>query len=124
MIYSLPQVACTRTPLAPQRRTSLGNMMNQGNILLMSAIGGLILALAMLILFHQNANATKGYNLRTLERQRSQLLLEQQLLNMQLAAEQSLETLETSHKIQAMLPSRARDVEYMRDFAAVAKKAD
>lgn len=124
MIYSLPQVARTRTPLAPQRRTSLGHMMNQGNILLMSAIGGLILALAMLILFHQNANATKGYNLRTLERQRSQLLLEQQLLNMQLAAEQSLETLEASNKIQAMLPSRARDVEYMRDFAAVAKKAD
>ncbi|MDD5623679.1 MAG: hypothetical protein PHI23_03145 [Candidatus Peribacteraceae bacterium] len=87
-------------------RSSLGRLVNQSTILLMVSIGSLILLLALLILFHQNANATKGYMLRTLERERSRLLLEQEVLNMQVAEAQALKNLEEDKIVQAMLPAR------------------
>lgn len=73
-------------------------------MLLMVSIGSLILILALLILFHQNANATKGYLLRTLERERSYLLLEEEVLKMQVAEAQALEQLENQNQIQTMMP--------------------
>lgn len=72
----------------------------------MGCIGTLILGLALLILFHENANATKGYSLRTLENRRSLLLLEQEVLNMQIAQAQALETLEKDAQVQAMVVPR------------------
>lgn len=92
-------------PLAPPatKRSSLGRLVEQSTILLMTSIGALILLLALLILFHQNANATKGYRLRSLERERSQLMLEQEVLRMRIAQEQSIENLQIDKNIQAML---------------------
>jgi len=75
-------------------------------MLLMASIGSLILILALLILFHQNANATKGYMLRTLERQRSKLLLEEEVLKMQVAESQALQQLEGDNQVQAMIPMK------------------
>ena len=69
----------------------------------MVAIGSLILLLALLILFHENANATKGYRLRTLEHERSQLLLKEEVQNMQTSEQQSLETLQADARIQSMV---------------------
>lgn len=83
-------------------RSSLGKLVDESTVLLMVAIGSLILILALLILFHENANATKGYRLRTLERQRSQLLLEDEVLNMQIAQQQSLDTLQNDPVVQLM----------------------
>ena len=77
--------------------------MTSSTALLLTVIGTLIIVLALLILFHHNLNATKGYKLRTLERARSQLLLEQEVLNMQIAKSQSLDTLQTDVQVQAML---------------------
>jgi hypothetical protein len=82
-------------------------MINQSTLLLMMCIGSLILVLALLILFHQNANATKGYMLRTLERERTQLLLEEEVLKMELAQEQSLAVLEQDNQVQIMLQPTA-----------------
>jgi hypothetical protein len=79
-------------------------MVNQSAMLLMVSIGSLIMLLALLILFHQNANATKGYRLRTLERERSRLLLDEEVLKMQIAETQALEHLEADTMIQAMVP--------------------
>lgn len=79
-------------------------MVNQSTVLLMVSIGALILVLAMLILFHQNSNATKGYLLRNLDRERSQLLLEQEVLNMQVARAQAMEKIESDHQVQSMVP--------------------
>ncbi len=70
----------------------------------MTAIGSLILILALLILFHENANATTGYRLRTLERQRSQLLLNEEVQNMQIAQQQALEQLQQDPRVQQMVP--------------------
>jgi hypothetical protein len=69
----------------------------------MVCIGSLILILALLILFHENANATRGYRLRTLEFERSQLLLEQEVVKMQVAQEQALENLQEDKRIQSMI---------------------
>jgi hypothetical protein len=88
-------------------RSSLGKLVDESTVLLMVAIGSLILILALLILFHENANATKGYRLRTLERQRSQLLLEDEVLNMQIAQQQSLETLQNDPVVQSMQQPRS-----------------
>lgn len=71
-------------------------------MLLLVVIGTLIILLALLILFHHNLNATKGYKLRTLERARSQLLLEQEVLNMQIAKSQSLEMLQNDPVVLGM----------------------
>ena len=73
----------------------------------MVAIGALILLLALLILFHENANATTGYQLRTLERQRSQLLLSEEVQNMQIAQQQAIEQLQQDPRIQQMIPVKA-----------------
>ncbi|MBI3331929.1 hypothetical protein HYZ99_03135 [Candidatus Peregrinibacteria bacterium] len=87
-------------------RSSLGRMVNQSTVLLMASIGSLILVLALLILFHENANATKGYRLRSLERERSLLLLEQEVLNMHIAESQAMETLQNDNLIQVMVSIR------------------
>ncbi len=96
-------------------------MVDQSTVLLMVAIGSLILIFALLILFHENANATKGYRLRTLERERSQLLLEEEILNMQVAGEQSLGNLQEDKKVQAMKP--AQKPLYLQGDASVAQTA-
>lgn len=98
------------TPL-PQssntKRSTLAELVDQSTILLMVAIGSLILILALLILFHENANATKGYKLRTLEYQRTQLLLEEEIQQMQIAEQQSLETLQDDPGIHSMVQAKA-----------------
>ncbi len=87
-----------------QRRSSLGAMVNQSTVLLMFTIGSIILVLAILILFHQNTNATKGYQLRNLERERSQLLVDEEVLNMQVAKAQAMEKIEADRQTQTMIP--------------------
>lgn len=84
-------------------RLSLGRMVSQSTALLLLSIGAIIFVLALLILFHENATATKGYELRGLERERSLLLLEQEVLNMQMAEAQSLEHLQNAEQIRAMV---------------------
>lgn len=86
----------------------------------MVCIGSLILLLALMILFHENANATKGYRLRTLEHERSQLLLEEEVQKMQVAEEQSLQTLQNDAKIQAMKTPKTKS--YVAGEKAVAAR--
>ena len=90
----------------PPRRSSLGRMVNQSTVLLMVSIGALIIILAVIILFHHNSNATKGYLLRQLELERSQLLNQQEVLNMQVAKAQAMEKIEQERQIQRMIPVR------------------
>jgi hypothetical protein len=102
-----PASDIARSPsLSSVRRVSLERMIESSTALLLTAIGALIVGLALLILFHHNLNATKGYNLRSLEFARSQLLLEQELLNMELAKSQSLETLQSDKQVQVMVRPR------------------
>lgn len=100
-------------------RLSLGRLVNQSTMLLMVSIGSLIMLLALLILFHQNANATKGYQLRTLERERSRLLLDEEILKMQIAESQALEELENDNVVQAMI--QVKQPQYTRQDSTVAQ---
>ncbi len=98
--------AVTATSLSSftsQRRYSLGRLMNSSTMLLLVVIGTLIIVLALLILFHHNLNATKGYRLRSLEHARGQLMLEQEVLNMQIAKSQSLDALKNDPQVEGML---------------------
>jgi hypothetical protein len=108
------------TPPPAPKRASLGELVNQSTVLLMVCIGSLILLLALLILFHENANATKGYRLRSLELERSQLLLEQEVLNMRKAQEQALEKLQADPKVRGM--TAVRNPQYVKAEARVAKE--
>ena len=97
---------------APERRSSLGRMMLGSTVLLLVVIGTLIIGLALLILFHNNLNATKGYKLRTLERTRGELIRDQEDLNMLIAKSQSLESLENDLQVQGMKkPSKVQYVQ-------------
>jgi len=100
------------------KRSTLAELVDQSTILLMVAIGSLILILALLILFHENANATKGYKLRTLEYQRTQLLLEEEIQQMQIAEQQALEQLQEDPKIKSMV--QAKNPTYVTGVEAVA----
>ena len=64
-----------------------------------------VIFLALLILFNENYNATKGYKLRTLERERSQLLLTEEVLNMHIAESQAMETMLNDPMITTMIPT-------------------
>lgn len=98
--------------MAIPRRASLGKLVEQSTFLLMVVIGSLILLLSLLILFHENANATKGYRLRTLEHERSQLLLKEEVQKMQIAQEKALENLQQDPRVLLMIP--ARKPEYVK----------
>lgn len=111
----LPSVSSDSTP----RRHSLGRMMDSSTMLLLFAIATLIIVLALLILFHHNVNATKGYALRSLEYARTQLMNDQEVLNMDLAKSQSLESIVTDPQILSML--KPVKYKYVRGAPAVAK---
>ncbi len=104
--FALPSMSAT------PRRRSLGRMMSSSTVLLLFVIGTLIIGLALLILFHHNMNATKGYRLRSLEHARSDLLLEQEVLNMQIAKSQSLQALESDPQVRSMeKPTKPRYIQ-------------
>ncbi len=88
-------------------------------MLLLVTIGSLIVLLALLILFHHNLNATKGYRLRSLESVRNQLLLSQETLNMEIAKSQALNTLEHDQKVEAMI--RATKPQYVHGDSSIAR---
>jgi len=98
-------------------------MMTSSTVMLLFVIGALIIVLALLILFHHNLNATKGYRLRTLEHARGQLMLEQEILNMKIAKSQSLQTLETDPQVQAMLKAKNLKNVKVEEVEAVDKVA-
>lgn len=103
----------------PERRVSLGRMMSLSTVTLLVVTGVLIIFLALLILFNENYNATKGYKLRTLERERSQLLLAEEILKMRIAEAQSLGTFQSDPLILGMV--EVRGAEYVRGDTAVAQ---
>jgi hypothetical protein len=94
--------------------------MTSSTMMLLCTIGTLIIVLALLILFHHNFNATKGYRLRSLEHIRNQLLLQQEVLNMEIARAQALATLQADSQIQAMV--KPKQPKYVQGEASIAAK--
>jgi len=109
----------TSAASSPPRMSQMERFVDQSTMLLMGTIGTIILILALLILLHQNATATKGYRLRKLEREHSQLLLEEEVLRMHVADAQSLDVLQNDKKIQATIP--IKKILYVNENAAMAQ---
>ncbi len=86
-------------------------------MLLLCTIGTLIIILALLILFHHNFNATKGYRLRSLEHVRNQLLLQQEVLNMEISRAQALATLQGDSQLKTMV--KPKNFTYVQGEASV-----
>lgn len=103
MMFAFLKLPALASSDSTPRRHSLGRMMNSSTMLLLVAIATLIIVLALLILFHHNLNATKGYKLRSLEFVRTELLNEQEVLNMDLAKSQALESIVNDPQVTAML---------------------
>ncbi len=93
-------------------------MMSGSTVLLLFVIGTLIIGLALLILFHNNLNATKGYKLRSLEHTRAELIRDQENLNMLIAQSQALESLQNDPQVQAML--RPGKIKYVQGEPPIA----
>lgn len=87
------------------RRATLSRLVDGSTALLLVVIAGLIITLALLILFHHNLNATKGYRLRSLELVRKRLITEKEALNMDIARSQSLRILEQDPQLLSMKKS-------------------
>ncbi|OGJ53998.1 hypothetical protein A3D11_04585 [Candidatus Peribacteria bacterium RIFCSPHIGHO2_02_FULL_49_16] len=100
----------------------MNQLIAHSTIMLMVCIGTLIIILAILILLHQNRNATKGYQLRQLERERSQLLLEEEVLRMHVAGAQSLEEIQEDKRIQAMIPPKYTGYAEEKNAVAMTKE--
>lgn len=92
--------------------------MSVSTMTLLIVTGALIVLLALLILFNENYNATKGYKLRTLERERTQLLLAEEVLKMRMAEAQALSTFLRDPQILSMV--KAGEPQYVRGDTAVA----
>ncbi|MBT4241069.1 hypothetical protein HOD71_04210 [Candidatus Peribacteria bacterium] len=106
----------------PEKRQTLGRMVTASTVTLLFSTGALIVVLALLILFNENYNATKGYKLRTLERERSQLLLTEEILKMHIAEAQALDTFENDPAILAM--PRMKRAKYIEEGGALAERSD
>lgn len=80
----------------------------------------LIAIISLVYLAHANRNATKGYALKSLEIQRSQLLTENEVWDMQIAQVKSLQALENDPKIKTMV--KADQPMFVRGDTAIASK--
>lgn len=80
----------------------------------------LVAIVSLVYLAHANSNATKGYALKNLELKRSQLLTQNEVLDMQIAQVKSLAALQNDPKIQRMV--KADQPMFVRGDSAIAKK--
>jgi hypothetical protein len=80
----------------------------------------IICLLSLLFLSHNNRVATKGYELKMLQTERSELVRTNEVLSMQIADLQSLEAMESDSVIKSMVP--AERPKYIRTDTAVAVK--
>jgi hypothetical protein len=71
-------------------------------------------------LANANRNATKGYALKTLEKERSRLVTENEIWSMQIAKVQALTNLQNDPKIMNMV--KANEPLFIRGDTAVASK--
>lgn len=102
------------------RRQTLSQKVEVGITSLAFAIVLLVGIISLVYLAHSNRNATKGYALKTLELQRSKLMMENEVWDMEIAKVKSLETLQGDPKIRSMV--RADQPQFIRGDTAIAAR--
>lgn len=107
-----PQTVMGRKTLSQKVEVGLSSL-----VLVTIVLVGMI-SLAYLV--HSNRNATRGYALKTLELERSKLLMENEVWDMDIAKVKSLEALQNDPKIQRMV--RADKPVFIRGDTAIAAR--
>lgn len=87
------------------RRNPLSKKIQAGVSSLIFVIVSLVLIVSLAYLANTNKNATKGYALKNLEMQRSHLLTENEVWDMEIAKVQALSNIQNDPKIKSMVKS-------------------
>lgn len=106
------RVPIKKYPLSKRVETSISS--------LVFVIIALVCLISLAYLAHANKNATKGYSLKNLELKRSNLIVQNEVWDMQIAKAQSLEVLQKDAKIASMI--KAEKPLFIRMDTAIAKK--
>ncbi|MFH0820963.1 MAG: hypothetical protein V1908_04265 [Candidatus Peregrinibacteria bacterium] len=102
------------------RRKTLSQKVEVGITSLMLVTILLVGMITLVYLVHSNRNATKGYALKNLELERSRLLMENEVWDMEIAKVKSLDTLQNDPKVQRMV--KADQPLFIRGDTAIASK--
>lgn len=105
-------------PTAAVRKDPLSHKVEVGMNALMFVIIGLVAFISLAYLANANRNATKGYALKNLEYQRTQLMTENEVWDMEIARVQALANIQTDEKIQRMV--KADKPMFVRGDTAIA----
>ncbi|PIZ71346.1 hypothetical protein COY07_05145 [Candidatus Peregrinibacteria bacterium CG_4_10_14_0_2_um_filter_43_11] len=107
-------------PFVSVQRRPLSQKIEVGVTSLVFVIVVLVSMISLVYLAHANRNATKGYALKTLELQRSKLVMENEVWDMEIAKVKSLNTLQNDPKILSMV--KATQPLYVRGDTAIASR--
>jgi len=102
------------------RRNTLSRKVEVGVNALVFIIIALIALISLAYLANSNANATKGYSLKNLELKRSNLITENEILDMEIAKVQSLSSIQNDPKIISM--TTADQPQFVRGDTAIASR--
>jgi len=80
----------------------------------------LIAFISLVYLAHANRNATKGYAIKNLEIERSRLMTDNEVLDMEIAQVKALDNLQNDPKILSMIKSE--QPKFVRGDSAIAAK--
>ena len=85
------------------RRNTLSRKVEVGVNALVFIIITLIALISLVYLANSNANATKGYSLKNLDAERSKLITQNEVWDMEIAKVQSLASIQNDPKIKSMV---------------------
>jgi len=107
-------------PTAKVRKNPLSHKVEVGVNALVFIIIALVAFISLAYLANSNRNATKGYALKNLELQRSQLLTENEVWDMEIARVQALANIQNDPKVKSMV--KIDSPLFVRGDTAIASK--
>lgn len=105
---------------ASVRKKTLSQKVEVGVTSLVFATITLVAIISLAYLANANRNATKGYALKALEAKRSQLIIENEVWDMEIAKVQALSNLQNDPTVTRMV--RANEPLYLRGDTAIASR--
>lgn len=102
------------------RKNTLSQKVEVGVNALVFVIIALVALVSLLYLANANRNATKGYALKTLEMERTRLITENEIWDMEIARVQALNNIQNDNNVRYMVKADAPM--YVRGDTAIAKR--
>jgi hypothetical protein len=107
-------------PTSKVRKDTLSHKVEVGVNALVFVIIALVVVISLIYLANSNRNATKGYALKNLELQRTHLLTENEVWDMEIARVQALANIQNDPKIKSMV--KTDTPMFVRGDTAIASK--